>query len=324
MFKLGIVSRDQLRRPRTLFGALKFPSLLLLADLAGEENSDALRDDVLRMVQMANGTWKDSRAGRLRVLDAAVRDVLRQTRECGSSLRVLDLGVASGITSVELEAALRSDFAPEIIATDLWRDAFAVRSRRGWCIVLDARGNVLQHIAGPFVLPGQSRDAAPYVLNHLLRVWSERRWVPQARRLLAAADLTAAPDFVVQRLDGHELIRLPLLSAACLRRCAENGTFRFVVVDVLQPLPFDADVVRAVNLLTPHHLGPAELRRALENCRAALRVNGLLVVGRSPNDTPEAIAATIFHAAPEGWRIARRLNGGAEIEPLAVELFGAR
>lgn len=318
MLKFGLVNAAQLAHPRTLLGAQKFPSVLLLGD---PQATDDQRNNVLRMVQMANGTWKDSRAGRLRVLDEAILRVLRDSRTAGSALRVLDLGVASGITSVELDDTLATSFEVETIATDLWRDSVAVHAPQGWTIVFDVRGNVLQHIVGRFVLPGQSEESPLYVVNRLLRWWSSRHWVPAAAAVLAAYD-PAAGDFETRRIDGYEVTKVPLLSAACLRRCADNPRFRFEVLDVLQPFPIQADLIRGMNLLTPHHLGEAQLRIAIGHCLRALRPGGLLVVGRSLSDDPQDVGATIFRRDGSKLSIAERLNAGAEIEALVVDLAG--
>ena len=321
MFKLGIVRTGELDRPRTRMGARRFASLLLLRDLRGPDAADAARyNGILRLLQMANGTWKDTFRGRFARLDREALEVIADSHPTGSRLQVTDLAVASGITSVDFHQALRSRFEIDFVATDLWRDAFAVSGLRpGGTVILDAGGGALQFVLGRFVLPGYAPDRILYPVNRALRWWARRTLLPLARDVLQGVDRSGLQAFDTRVYDGIRVTRIPLVSAECLDLLATRADFRFVVADILEPLERPSDVIRAMNILTPDHLPEADLRTGVRNCLAALRPGGVLILGRSPSDDPEDVTATLYREQNGGLHVVRRLNAGCGIEDLVEQ-----
>jgi hypothetical protein len=321
VLKRGIVTRASLARPRTRLGARRHASLLLLRDLAGEPESTPHHDTVIRLVRMANGTWRDTFAGRLTALDERVAAIVRQRDWTRAPLRVADVGASSGATSVELYERLRRIRAVDFVASDRWREVFAVRPAAGGpTVVLDADGNPVQYVVGGFVLPGQIEEPWFYPVNRLLRRRMERGPLTAARAGLAACDRTALADFAPRTLGGLEITRVPLLSPDCLRCARERIDFRFEVADVLRPLPWTVDVLRAVNILTPFHFEPAALRTAVATCLEAVADGGLLVLGRSLSDRAADLRATVWTRQGGELRVLARTGGGSEIEDLLAEV----
>jgi hypothetical protein len=321
MLKRGIVTRGSLDRPRTRLGARRHASLLLLRDLAEEAESTPHYDTVIRLVRMANGTWRDTFPGRLTALDEQVASIVRQRSWTSAPLRVADVGASSGATSVELYETLRRVRAVDFVASDRWRDVFAVRPVAGGpTVVLDADGNPVQYVVGGFVLPGQGEEPWFYPVNRVLRRRMERGPLAGARAALAACDRTGLTDFSSRTLGGLEITRVPLLSPDCLRCVCERADFRFEVADVLRTLPWTVDVLRAVNILTPFHFEPTALRVAVATCLEAVAEGGLLVLGRSQSDRAADLRTTIWERASDGLRVLARLGGGAEVEDLVTEI----
>jgi hypothetical protein len=292
-----------------------------LRDLRGPGVPDTARyNGILRLLQMANGTWKDTFRGRFARLDREALEVIAASHPPGSRLQVTDLAVASGITSVEFHQVLRSRFEIDFLATDLWRDAFAFSGvRPGGTVILDSDGAPLQFVLGRFVLPGYAPDRMLYPVNRALRWWARRALLPRARAVLRGVDRSALREFETQPCDGIEVTRIPLVSAECLDLLATRADFRFVVADILEPLERPSDVIRAMNIVTPDHLPESDLRTAIRNCLAALRPRGVLILGRSPSDNPEDVAATLYQEENGGLRVARRLNAGCEVEDLVEQ-----
>jgi len=321
MLKLGLVRPAHLDRPRTWYGARKFPSLYLLRDLRRDGAANATRhDDILRLLQMANGTWKETRRGRFEGLDRDLVGLLLETHPRGGSLIVTDLAVSSGVTSVELYRALSTVFRPDFLATDLWRDAIAFRRiGRPWSVVLDFRGEVVQYVLGPFVLPGFSSELPLYPINALLRFLARLFLLPGARRLLPSEQIDRCRDFDHVSASGYDVMRLPLLSADTLDLMEAQHRFRFEVADVLEPMKRPADLIRAMNILTPLHMPAPALRHAARNCLANLNPGGIFVIGRSVSDDPDLTRATVYRRDDGALVPVRRLNGGAEIERLVEE-----
>jgi hypothetical protein len=321
VFKLGIVRTEELERPRSRLGGRRFASLLLLRHLRGRGARDVARyNGILRLLQMANGTWKDTIRGRFARLDRELLEVVTASHPPGSRLIVSDLAVASGITSVDFDQLLRSVFEVDFVATDLWRDAFAVSfGSPGGTVVLDSDGAGLQFILGRFVLPGYAPERMIYPVNRALRWWARRTLLPRAQAVLRGVDRTALHALETRMENGFELTRIPLISAECLDRLATCPGFRFVVADILQPLERPSDLIRAMNIVTRDHLPEADLRTAIRNCLVALRPRGVLILGRSPNDNPEDVIATLYQEENGELRVARRLNAGYEAEDLVEQ-----
>lgn len=321
MLKRGIVTRAGLARPRSWLGARRYASLLLLRDLAAGEAAAEDYATIIRMIRMANGTWRDTFEGRHRSFDERLSHVVAQRRWPAGPLRVVDVGASSGATSVELYETLRRRHAVDFVASDRWRDVFAFRwTRGGPTVVLDGDGNPIQWVAGRFVLPGQGEEPWLYPVNRRLRGRLAARWLAPSQALLARHDLGRLEDFASTTTEGVEVTRLPLLAPACLRCARERPDFRFEVADVLQPLPWRAHVLRAMNVLTPFHFGIADLRTAVGHCLDALAEGGLLVLGRSPSEHPGDLRATIFAREGGELRVQTRTNGGCEIEDLVSEV----
>jgi hypothetical protein len=151
VLKLGVTTRRGLGRAETWLGNPRHVSILLLRELAADPASTPEEYDRLtRYARMPNGVWRFTQHGRMRVVDAALMELLRARHAADTTLVVCDLAASTGATSVELYRAVRESFATEFVATDLYRDMIAVRSRH-WpaAVVFDARGREVQYVCGP-------------------------------------------------------------------------------------------------------------------------------------------------------------------------------
>src|SRR5262245_46627940 len=127
MLKLGITTTRGLRSASRWLGRERHASFLLLESLAREECRDpGTYDTLVARVRMPNGTWRQTTAGRLRLVDDALVGALRHTHPRSHALSVLDLGASTGVTSVDLYETLSQRWNVVSTASDLYRDAFAV------------------------------------------------------------------------------------------------------------------------------------------------------------------------------------------------------
>jgi len=319
MLKLGITRSRGLSRPRRWLGRERHASFLLLQVLALEGCQDpAAYDTLVARVRMPNGTWKQTAAGRLRLVDEVLVRALERTHAPGDALTVFDLGVSTGVTSVALYELLSQRWDVEFTATDLYRDAFAVSApARRWAIVLEAGGDVLQHVIGPFVLPGQLEESAAYPANRALKRWSERVLVPRARQALAHdPEARERAYFVAGEVAGLVVQRLPFFSWRCLDLMRRTPRFRFVVHDVTEPLPATATIVRAVNILTREYFDLPTVTRSIGHALRAVECGGYLVAGQSRGLDPAAMRATVFRVRGGAAEIVARIGEGYELEQL--------
>ncbi|TMA81082.1 MAG: hypothetical protein E6J72_06510 [Deltaproteobacteria bacterium] len=323
MLKFGVVSRHGVRWPRTLLGRRRYVSLLLLRELAHDPATSADEYDRLAgHACMPNGVWKLTRHGRLRLLDDAVVEILRQRHPPGSALTVCDLAASTGATSVDFFRALAPHFDVRFTASDLYRDVVAVRNRR-WpaAIVFDGAGQEIQYIFGPFVLPRSPAESPAYPINHALKAVLRSRLVPAARTVLDTVNLKALGPFDSVDVKGYEVVKLPMLTRDTLAAIGAHDGFTFEEWNVLEPLPARAHVVRCMNILTPEHF-PDEVRtRAIRNCVDAVLPGGLFIVGSSPTADATMVQASIY-AVDDGRLVRlRSLNDGSEIDALVGRTY---
>jgi hypothetical protein len=320
MLKLGITTTRALRRARRWLGRERHASFLLLESLAREECRDpATYDTLVARVRMPNGTWRQTTAGRLRLVDDALMGALRRTHPRGCALSVLDLGASTGVTSVDLYETLAQSWNVAFTASDLYRDAFAISApRQHWSIVLDAAGEILQHVLGPFVLPGQLDESRAYPVNHALKRWSERVLVPRARRALMLDTQAQTRDyFTAAEVDDLAVRRLPFFSWRCLELVRRGPRFRFVTHDVTEPAPVQATIVRAVNIITSEYFDLCTATRAIGHALRAVEPGGYLVAGQSRGLDPTAMRATVFRVRSAA-EIVARVGGGYEFEEVVM------
>jgi chemotaxis methyl-accepting protein methylase len=325
MLRLGIVDRSALVRPTTRFGARRHVSALLLHQLSGMPESDeAAYDGVVEQLPMPNGTWKFTCRGRFAGLDRLVLDLLAARAARGARISVIDLAASTGVTSVELYRLLRERYAVSFLASDLYRDLYAVRRRGAWVGMFTATGDDVQHVVWRFVLPGQLTESWAYPANRVLRAACRRLLAPRARAVLGRAPLSRLGPFETVRVDGFEIRRLPLLSGACLALATGDENFRFEVHDVCQPLPERATVVRAMNILTREHFDDDTRARIVRHCMEATLPGGLLVLGWSPWQDPAQVEASIYEVTGDGLERLASVNGGSEIDRFVESIVPTR
>lgn len=323
MLKLGVVDRSKVREPRTLLGRRRNVSLLLLRELALDAAVDPDEYDRLAgHARMPNGVWKLTHHGRLRHLDTAVIDELSRRYPPGAPLVVCDVAASTGATSVDFFRALKGRYDTRFIASDLYRDLVAVRSRR-WplAVVFDGSGREVQYLAGKLVLPESPPESAAYPVNHAAKALVRRCFVPAARVAVSKVPLAGLAPFEMLDSGDYQIIKLPMLTKDALAAIAAGDGFAFEEWNIFESLPTRAHVVRAMNILTPEHF-PDEMRAtAIRNCVAATLPGGLFVIGSSPSPNPSDVKATIYGVEPGQLTRVASLNGGSEVDAIVTRIF---
>ena len=244
-------------------------------------------------LRLRNGIFKTTRARRL---DSTTPPVIGQLRAAGrSSVRVLDVGCSSGISTVELHEALAAaGLAGETFGTDLVTSAVHVARADGCGLLFDRDRRVLQvdlgAWAGSWSWPPLRRD-----LLYRPHKVARGRWLlgPGARPFRQALE---------RPRPGYRVTEVPLLSSAVERA---PGVC-IVEEDVRAPeIPGRFDFIRAANFLNLLYFAEAEIERIARLLAERLRPGGLLLVVRTP-EFEEVNHGTLF-----------RLSDGA-LEPLAT------
>ena len=259
-------------------------------------------------LKAGNKTFKKTASGRFKALDAALIRHLAETPPRIGEL--LDIGMSSGVTTLELDAALvAAGHALRITGTDLSLNAYIVSVMAGCQALVDGTGHPLQYdLFGRAIRPWRRRldwfDGMVVVRSLINQVCA-----PRARRALAANEILRRVRLVSPRLSRRQDIAVERDDVT-----VENPAFsaRF-------------DIVRAANILNLDYFDQAVLRRALANVTSYLSGPGaLLLVARTLGDDEHH--GTLFEIAQRGdqFRIVERYGNGSEVEALVLETLPQR
>ncbi|WP_423605161.1 hypothetical protein [Sphingomonas sp. MS122] len=256
------------------------------------------------LLKTANNTFKRTEPSRLAGVDKAlIATLAAYDSPLGA---VLDLGISSGVTTLELIEALRkAGHAAEVTGTDRSVRARLVALPYGCRALVEPDGHVLQYeVLGRAVRPWERR-LDRWTGMTVLRALVERRLREPAMARAAAGE-------------GEEVA---LLSP----RLRQAGAFRWHEDDITRRNPaFVArfDLVRAANLLNRHYFEPDTLREAVANTIAYLSGPGAwLLVLRTHGASDHR--GTLFRM-DEARRLSvvDRFGSGSEVEALVMELAG--
>lgn len=263
-------------------------------------------------LKLPTGVYKTTHARRF----DDVNELIGERLPAGRRVELLDVGVSSGISTLEwLESLERRGIDAHIVAGDLDIEGYVVSLGRSVQVLVDRTGYVLQMDVG-------SRS----ITNHYR--------YPHWRRLLLAAPVIAL----------NAAFRLLWLSSSALRkhvasnekllvrrgmRCQRVSLFsprlrpspRLTLIedDIVanqHRFPGAFDAIRAANVLN-FYLDPGMLQRMLDTLRSRLRVGGLLAICRT--DLGGDNLGTIFRkGADEAFEVVQRIGAGSEIEDFVL------
>ena len=236
-----------------------------------------------------------------RLADVNRKLIERLRRQGGTVRSVLDVGVSSGITTVELHAALTSaGFHPRTTGTDLVLDGHIVSPFPGCHVLLDSRGEALQ-----FEVLGTAINAWRRRLDYLdgmfiVRKLLHRHCGERAKTMLANGEASQHIRLVSPRALQRPDVRIVEDDAAVRNPQFHRGF----------------DLIRAANILNARYFDEGRLRTITLNLRSYLAGPGswLLVVrtfGSNEN------RGTLFELGRDGrLEPIERFGGGSDIEAL--------
>jgi hypothetical protein len=253
-------------------------------------------------IKAADGTFKRTIAGRLAVIDEAIVAALADAQSQVAS--VLDIGISSGITALELHQALRRAGHPaRLTGTDRLIEASILKLFPGCRALIDSEGFPLQYEIGGRPVRPWTRRLDYFTGAVLPRTVLNRVLTDRIRRLRATSPASAQPVKLVTR------------------RLVADDAVTVVSDDITRLNPGfvgQFDFVRAANILNLHYFDGERLRTALANVRAYLKGPGawLLVLrthGRADHH------GTLFRQQQDGsLAVTERYGGGSEVESLLM------
>jgi hypothetical protein len=251
-------------------------------------------------IRLANGTFKTTT---FRRLDDVNLMVAKHWKEEGAVPKeILDVGVSSGITSLEwVEQLASAGLEANLTATDLVLQAYLVTLCPGLEALLDSSGYVLQYSFLGVPMNGfQANDARG--LGRVVR--------KIAAQLIRARGVTS----LLKNSTRH--IFLVHAKARDHPRISFAEDDLFAIPSLAMTRRFD--VIRAANVLNLGYFQPAEIKRAILNLKSRLsRAGALLIVVRT---LPDGINhGSLFQLQDDGnFRLLERLGSGSEIEAIVL------
>ncbi|MGH6679260.1 MAG: hypothetical protein ACREDL_10105 [Bradyrhizobium sp.] len=269
---------------------------------AGETFTQKQEAAFFASIRLRNGTFKTTDHHRLDDLNVLVIGEWQKLDH--KPRQIMDVGVSSGITSLEwAEALTRAGINADILATDLSMRGSLVRLLPGYEVLLDRDGKVLQHILG--------NRPVRWSLDGPRDFFRSTGFVVPALNALASALLLLTNG----RHRGKDMLLVN-------PRARNDARLRFAEDDILAANPehllgrFDA--IRVANLLNHGYFDAAQLRRAVNNLRDRLVGAGsFLIVNRTHADG--ANHGTIFRLGEANkFEIVARMRDGSEIEDIVL------
>lgn len=261
-------------------------------DATAEERERAF----FHALRMKNGTNKTTYSHRL----DDVNDLVNQVLPARRPLDIMDVGVSSGLATVEwMDSLDRAGVRYHMTAGDVCVTAFLLSLSPSINVLVDRSGYPLQFEVGG--------DAVPYPIGRRRAL----RFPPLF--LFTHAVRCVAPLLLRRQQRTGRARRLVLASP----RLAARRQLDIIEDDIRVPGRFPAafDVIRAANVLSSLYFDDRTLIAMAANLRARLRAGGILIVCRT--DEADVNHGTIFRATPgNDCEIVRRFGQGADCEAL--------
>lgn len=269
-----------------------------------DEVTPAMEEAFFSTIMMRNRTYKTTFHNRFSDVNRLL--VQQLSDQSPHALTVLDVGVSSGISTLELFDELsRAGYEARITGTDLFPSAYLVRVGVGKYALVDDEGFPLQFDIGgigikPWVVPGDYRNGK-FLFRKLINLEFTRR----VRRIL-------------EQPGDSRIQSVPLISP----RLQSNGQIVVCRDDITKHNPaFDArfDLIRVANVMNRSYFSDEALRGIVRNLAKYLATGGgTLLVVRTHDD--RANHGTLFRCIEGGrFTIAARFGAGSEVEGIVLE-----
>jgi hypothetical protein len=261
----------------------------------------ALESAFFAKLKMRNGTFKLTQPSRFQELEVAFRPYIEERAD---TLReILDVGVSTGLTTVELARFLKDcGAAASIIATDLFIEAHIVELAPDFRVFCDPEGWPLQYdVRGITVRPWVRR--LDYVTLAFIPLMLGRSVLQPRLRSRIRAGMSRPVQMITRSLPS-------------------NGEIVFIENDIMcqsERFIHRFDMVRAANILNTGYFSPDQIHIAIENIHSYLRGPGALLMIARTNRAREN-AGSLFELNGNGsFAVLERVGGGSEIERLVLD-----
>jgi SAM-dependent methyltransferase len=286
---------------------------LFVAGGEATTSSPEQEKDFFDCLRLKNGVYKTTYPHRMDDFNARLANYLPASRP----LRVLDVGISSGVSTLEWAETLEgSGIDYQMTGIDLTLRGLLLSFGDRLHAVLDStKWPMLFEIDGQWISnPPRKRHLLrhPFSLaltNYALLLWARRHQeseTEQAGKILGMPTRAQAIHLVTPRLMKHPRVRV--CEGDIVTESGLQGEF---------------DVIRAANILNRGYFDDDTLARITQNLRRHLTPNGVLAVCHT-HDEESVNRASIFELGQNNrFALLAKMNGGAEIEDIILQLSAA-
>ena len=307
MFKAGIYKKEQLSEQRlySFWGKRRYVTLALYNEFPGTEDQvERYQEHVINRVATANGSFKKTHSNRFDAFDDLSLSHIQKQYPGAQSLRVHDLAVSDGRTTVPYFKKL-SDIYGESLkykASD-YAPYFKIIRRKGSPshVVIDSDGTLIQFTVSPFVFNAvQPENKFVYPVNFIAREILRRKFVNP---------LLQNYKHDPQDIDVQDL---SLLCSACQNLIDTDKRFTFEQYNILGPGNDRFDVVRAMNILNPSYFDEKKMKVAISNIHHSLETDGILITG-SNMEQGTTVNGGIYRRTEKGFTLLEKSGEGSPV-----------
>lgn len=264
-------------------------------DEVSEKDVDALERRFFNQLVLSNGTLKTTYTNRLPDVESACNSLLEK---CQPVVRILDMGVSSGVTTHEwIQSLGQAQIEFKMDAFDLCMDASILSFSENFHILVDSAHRPLQ-----FEVFGRAES------NNLGKTLSRkiRRGIPVVALRIAFAISKLLPG-VRARSTAVKLVSHKLESAENVRVFEHD-------LSKIDELPGQYDMIRAANILNRAYFDSAFLADAISKVKGKLSTNGFFCVVRTDSDGTNN--GTIYQLTHNTLHPVIQIGDGTEIDEL--------
>lgn len=263
-------------------------------------------DAFFSAIRQGNQTFKRTWSGRFAGVNQRLVTLLKENE--ARIDRVLDIGMSSGITTLELQQALgAAGFSPRITGTDLSVSAYIVDLGSGCRVLVGEDGHPLQYeILGLTARPWRRK------LDLVNGMWIAK---PAMHQTLGRE---ATRRFLEEGTAAHQRVQLvsPRIRSSGIEVVEDN------ILERRAELEGRFDLVRAANILIKSYFSDDDLRRALANVGSYLKGPGSwLLLARTLGDQSQHGSLLRVAADGRSLEVMDRFGEGAEVEAIALDAF---
>lgn len=282
---------------------------------ANGPEAEEIFEFIVRHLRLSSGIYRSTYRGRFAALDPVVNSILLSAF-AEKAVHVHDWAASDCLVSAEWASSLWNILpSARLIASDVFFSLIEVSNQeRQEAFILEPDGTPLQYVRPPFVIPFQKPIPSIYLANHFLRYMARRR-LPEALEVIRSVSgplTTQSSRWTVREISlVHPLAR---------RLAADDSRFEIRPHSVFAALEQPCHVLRTMNIFNLGYFDESRLRLGVRCVLDSLLDNGIWILGRTAQDiSPPRSSVSIFQKQGQSLVLLRKIDGGSEIEALALE-----